>query len=408
MVEYSPDSPAAVAPFTSEAAAIQPNLVALRRALHREPEVGLDLPLTQAKVLEELADLDLQITLGKKLTSVVAVLHGAKPGPTVLLRGDMDALPVEEENDLEYRSTNGAMHACGHDLHTAWLAGAARILAARQQDLAGKVLFMFQPGEESWAGARHMIDEGLLHTTGELPIAAYGLHAVPGPIGEISTRPGPMMASSNHLRVTLHGKGGHGSVPSGAIDPVPAVAELTLALLAMPTRRIPTFEPVVLTVSELSASRTINVINASASLAATVRTHSVEVLDAIEREARSLASGIAAAHNLRAEVTFNRVYPVTANDAAEAGRVQETAIEMFGAERYRAYENPAMGSEDFSFVLQQIPGAFATVGATPAHLAPEDVAYNHSPLVQFDDAVLGDAAALLAQLAWNRLEAAAR
>src|SRR5256714_2955036 len=209
-----------------DAEAIAPELVGLRRAIHREPEIGLDLPETQGKVLAALDGLPLEISLGTALSSVTAVLRGegaaapggnarggdATGGPVVLLRGDMDALPVAERTGLDYASqTAGVMHACGHDLHTAMLAGAARLLAARRRELPGTVVFMFQPGEEGHAGARHMISEGVLDAAGQRPVAAYALHvaSAESPARVCSTRPGPMLAAAEVLAVTVHGHGGH-------------------------------------------------------------------------------------------------------------------------------------------------------------------------------------------------------
>ncbi|MDN5636211.1 MAG: amidohydrolase, partial [Brevibacterium sp.] len=188
--------------FTTEAQALATELSELRRELHRNPELGLDLPITQKLALDALEDLPLEITTGKNLSSIVAVLRGGKPGPTVLLRGDMDALPVAEETDLDFASTNGRMHACGHDLHVAGLVGAAKLLSAHQEELAGTVAFMFQPGEEGQGGAKDMIDEGMFDAIGSTPDAAYGIHVAPGTPGTFTTKPGPLMAGANTIHVT--------------------------------------------------------------------------------------------------------------------------------------------------------------------------------------------------------------
>ena len=254
--------------FPREATAIAADLVALRRALHRDPEVGNDLPRTQTRVLEALDGLPLEITTGDSLTSVVAVLRGSRPGPTVLLRGDMDALPVREDNDLDYRSTNGAMHACGHDLHTAGLVRAARLLSAHREELAGNVVFMFQPGEEGPGGAEPMVAEGVLDAAGVRADAAFAVHVLPGERGVFTLRPGPIMAGSNVLRVTFHGAGGHGSQPQTALDPVPPLVEFCQALQVMITRRFSVFDPVVAAITNLSAGEAVNVIPASASMGA--------------------------------------------------------------------------------------------------------------------------------------------
>src|SRR5580700_4215134 len=229
-----------------DAEAIAGDLRQLRRAIHREPEIGNDLPRTQEKVLAALDGLPLEVTTGTGLSSVTAVLRGGQPGPAVLLRGDMDALPITERTGLDYASAvTGVMHACGHDLHTAMLAGAARLLSARQAELPGNVIFMFQPGEEGQAGAAHMITEGVLDAAGGRPVAAYALHAASAqfPPGMFATRPGSMMAAADILDVTVRGHGGHASQPHLAQDPIPAACEMVTALQTV-TRRFDVFDPV--------------------------------------------------------------------------------------------------------------------------------------------------------------------
>lgn len=389
--------------FAAEGQDLLPELVSLRRDIHREPEVGLHLPRTQQKILDALAGLGLEITTGKSLSSVTAVLRGGEDGPSVLLRGDMDALPVQELTDLEYASTNGAMHACGHDLHVAGLVGAARLLAAQQRDISGNVIFMFQPGEEGDGGAGLMIEEGVLEAAGEKPVAAYGVHVRPGPLGVFRTRPGTLMAGANELRITVHGSGGHGSQPHNALDPVPALVEIAGALQVMATRKFSVFDPIVLTVTQLEAGRAINVIPDTARLGASVRTLSAESVDRLIVETKALADGIAAAHGCTAEVSFEILYPMTENDPSRTFEAIRELRELFGEERVIQSRDPLMGSEDFSLVLQKIPGAFLFLGATPPEVDPETAAWNHSPRVLFDDSVLADQAAALAQLAFNRL-----
>ncbi|MGX0886058.1 amidohydrolase [Kocuria rhizophila] len=390
--------------FLDHAASLQPELVALRRALHAHPEVGNDLPWTQQRIVDALDGLDLEITLGRSVSSVVAVLRGAKPGPTVLLRGDMDGLPVVEQTGLDYASTNGAMHACGHDLHMAGLVGAARLLSTRREELAGNVVFMFQPGEEGPGGAKPMIEEGLLEITGEKPVAAYGIHVFPGQRGLFSYRPSTAMAGANYMRVTFHGEGGHGSQPHTAKDPVPALLEFGTALQTMVTRRFSVFDPVVASITQLSAGEALNVIPGRASLGASVRTLSAASDEAFPAAVRELAHGIAAAHGVRAEVDWTVLYPLTRNDDAETAFVAGTLAELVGEDHVRLDANPLMGSEDFSFVLDQVPGCFFFLECSPPDLAQENPGWNHSPTVLFDDAVLGTQAAALAELAWRRLQ----
>ena len=390
--------------FLDHATSLQPELVALRRSLHAHPEVGNDLPWTQQRIVEALDGLDLEVTLGHSVSSVVAVLRGARPGPTVLLRGDMDGLPVTEQTGLEYASTTGAMHACGHDLHMARLVGAAHLLSARRDELAGSVVFMFQPGEEGPGGAKPMIEEGLLEVTGEKPVAAYGIHVFPGERGLFTYRPGTAMAGANYLHVTFHGEGGHGSQPHTAKDPVPALLEFGTALQTMVTRRFSVFDPVVASITQLSAGEAINVIPGRASLGASVRTLSAASDEAFPAAVRELAHGIAAAHGVRAEVEWTVLYPLTLNDDAETAFVANTLAELVGEEHVRQDADPLMGSEDFSFVLDQVPGCFFFLECSPPDLAQENPGWNHSPTVLFDDAVLGTQAAALAELAWRRLQ----
>ena len=387
--------------FTEAGAALRPALVALRRELHADPEVGLELPRTQARILAALEGLNLEITLGKSTTSVVAVLHGARPGPTVLLRGDMDGLPVEELTGLEYAATNGAMHACGHDLHVAGLVGAARLLAARRQELAGNVLFMFQPGEEGHGGARHMLAEGLLETTGDKPIAAYAVHVQPGPRGVFSSRPGAMLAGANGLGITVNGLGGHASRPHAAIDPVPALMEIATALQTMATRKFDALDPIVVTVTLLKAGEVINVIPDKAALGATVRTLSKASTEKLAVETKRLAENIALAHGCTAEVEFHVAYPVTVNDPGTTAAALETLRNQFGSDRVVQAENPVMASEDFSVVLEEVPGTYIFLACSPDGSDAQE--FNHSPRVIFDDSVLGDQAAALAQLAFSHL-----
>lgn len=389
--------------FRDDAQALVPDLVDLRRSIHREPEVGLDLPRTQAKVLDALDGLDLEITTGTGLSSVTAVLRGAKPGPTVLLRGDMDALPIEEDVDIDFAATNGNMHACGHDLHVAGLVGAARLLSAHRADLAGNVIFMFQPGEESPGGAKPMIDEGLLAAAGDPPVAAYAIHVTTAPYGAFLLKPGTIMSSRSELQVTLRGKGAHGSRPHLGVDPVAPVAEIVTALNTMVTKSFDVLDPVVLSVTQLSGSRAANVIPESAGLGASIRTLSEDSLVLIQERVREVVEGIAAAHRCTADIDFTVDYPVTVNDEEETQFASSVLEQRFGADRLVPMSDPRMGSEDFSFVLNAVPGTFLFLGATPEGMDTTGIA-NHSPRVQFDDRVLSDQSAALAQLAWERLQ----
>jgi amidohydrolase len=397
-----------VAAIRDEAAAISADLIELRRSIHAEPEIGLDLPKTQHKVLDALAGLPLEISTGAGLTSVTAVLRGGRPGQTVLLRGDMDALPVTERTGLPYASRiDGAMHACGHDLHTAMLAGAAWLLSARQADLAGNVIFMFQPGEEGPGGAQIMVAEGVLGAAGEPPVAAYALHVASGllPFGLLASRPGPIMAAADTLRVTVKGRGGHGSQPHHAADPIPVACEIVLALQAMVTRQFDVFDPIVLTVGTFHAGTADNIISDEATFVATIRSFSAQARDAVQRSAPRVCRDVATAHGLTAAAEFVDGYPVTVNSAAEAAFAERTVTEVLGEGRYVTAPNPLTGSEDFSYVLDEVPGAFLMLGACPPDTDPFTAPFNHSAEAVFDDAVLADGTALYADLALRRLAA---
>ena len=381
------------------------DLTTLRRAIHAEPEIGLHLPNTQQRILDALAGLPLEISLGEGLTSVVAVLRGGAPGPLVLLRGDMDALPLTELAEEPFVSTNGAMHACGHDLHVAGLVGAAKLLCARRDELAGDVLFMFQPGEEGPDGARHMITEGVLEAAGRRPDAAYGLHVVAGqvPAGVVTGRRGPFMAAADELHVRVIGAGGHGSQPFLTRDPVPALCEMVLALQTMVTRQFDVFDPVVLTVGRIAAGTKENIIPDDARLDATIRTFTLTARDRIKEAAPRVCRAVADAHGLTAEIDYHDGYPPTVNNDAELDFVQATVKDLFGADRWHTAANPHPGAEDFSRILLEIPGAYVFFGtcATDDHTTAPT---NHASTARFDDQWLADTATLLAELAVRRME----
>ena len=339
--------------------------VELRRRIHRRPEIGLTLPRTQQTVLDALAGLPLKIRTGQNTTSVIATLDGARPGPTVLLRADMDALPLQEDTGLPFASeVPGAMHACGHDTHLAMLVTAARMLAERRDALAGRVLFMFQPGEEGYHGARVMLEEGLLE--GETPAFAFGLHAgARNAAGVISTRPGPLMASGDTLKIVVRGRGGHASAPHDCLDPIPVACEIVQAFQTLVTRRVNAFDPAIVTVAKIEAGTTRNIIPETANLLGTIRTVSEKTRASVLEHVKRVATGIAGAHGAEAEVELITGYPVTVNHAEGAARVLRVATELLGAGHVEEMRTPIMGSEDFSYVLQRVPGAFAFLGTRP-------------------------------------------
>ncbi len=391
-----------------EASAIAGQIAELRHAIHHEPEIGHDLPRTRDKVLAALAGLPLEITQGGRLASVTAVLRGARPGPVVLLRGDMDALPVTEATGLPYASRfDGVMHACGHDLHTAMLAGAARLLSARRAELPGSVIFMFQPAEEGGHGARMMIEDGVLEAAGTRPVAAYGMHVQSHhlPHGVFAVRPGPALAAADQLFVTVRGRGGHASAPHLSADPIPAACAMVTALQTLVTRRFDVFDPVVITVGSFHAGTTDNVIPDEAVFKTTLRSFSPSSRRRLREETQVLVRDIAAAHGLTADAEYIDGYPVTVNDATEAAFAGAAAAGLFGAARVVTPPAPLTGAEDFSYVLNEVPGAFVLLGACPRDTDPATAPSNHSAAALFDDGVLADGAALYAELALRRLAA---
>jgi amidohydrolase len=391
------------ADLLADAERLLPEMVELRRRIHRTPELGLILPSTQAAVLEAIDGLALEVRTGEAVSSVVADLSGGD-GPVVLLRGDMDALPMPEDTGLEFASAvDGCMHACGHDAHTAMLVGAARLLHARRAELPGTVRFMFQPGEEGHHGARYMIDEGVLD--GDEPVdAAFALHVSPNlPSGSVWTRGGPLMASADILEIKVVGKGGHASTPYLANDPMPIAAEIVQALQVMATRRINTFDPVVVTITKIRAGTADNVIPETVDMLGTLRAVSEHSrIIAIEAMAQ-LVEGIASAHGMRAELTVHKGYPVTINHDQSAGFVLDVATDLLGADGSGRMPAPVMGAEDFSYVLQRRPGAMAFLGVCPPGEHPARAHACHSNRMTIDEEAMTVGAAMYAAMAIEHL-----
>ncbi len=374
------------------------DVVALRRDLHAEPELGLDNPRTQALVLDALDGLPLEVRTGTGLTSVVADLVGATDGPTVLLRADTDALPMTEDTDLEFRSTiDGRAHACGHDAHTAMLVGAARVLAARRNELQGRVRFMFQPGEEGFAGARLMIDEGVLDNVDR----AFALHVSPNQrVGTASCRPGPLLAGDTSITVTVRGHGGHASTPHLATDPIPATAAIITALQTTVTREVDVFDPAVLTIAHVVAGTTTNVIPETAFFEGTIRCISERTRARIREAVARTIRGVAEAHGCTVDIEMVDGYPVTLNDVGEAARFAEVCRATLGEDGHRLMPAPAMGGEDFSYVLQKVPGVMAFLGVCPAtELNPRSAPSLHSNRMELNEDGLVHGIALHAAMA---------
>ena len=375
---------------------------AMRRRLHEWPEIGNHLPRTRDEVLAEIDDLPLDVTLHESTSGVTALLEGTTPGPTILLRGDMDALPMPEDTGLDFASkVDGCMHACGHDTHTAMLAASARVLSERRDEIAGRVMFMFQPGEEGHHGAKHMLDEGLLDVPPmsdgtQSPVsAAFAIHMTSAlPTGWVSTRPGAVMASADVLRVTVTGRGGHASEPYRALDPVPVACEIVTALNSMITRSIDPFDPAVLTVARLVAGTTNNVIPETAMIEGTIRAVSESTRAKVHDGLKRVANGIAEAHGCGAEVQIEYGYPVTTNDDRFAEFSLGLAREVAGVGETVELPHPVMGAEDFSYVLNEVPGSMVFLGGTPLGTNLSTVAPNHSNRVFFEEQAMTTGIAL--------------
>jgi amidohydrolase len=370
--------------FLDGAKELLPAAVTLRRRIHRKPELGLNLPETTQAVLDGLQGLDVSIARGSSTSGLVVSLTGTKPGSqsgrTILLRGDMDALPMPEETGLDFASEiPGRMHACGHDSHTAMLVQAVHLLHRHRDELPGTVKFMFQPGEEGHAGARKMIEDGLLDTDPK-PDAAFALHIFPNfKAGAIAGRPGPILASVDTWTIKVKGRGGHASMPHLAVDPVPVACEIGLALHAMVTRRANAFDPIVLTLGKIAGGTASNIIPETVDMLGTLRTTSEAARENAHQGIRRVATNIAAAHACEAEVRISSGYPVTVNDADFVDFARGVAADLVGGENYVPLPAPFMGAEDFSYVLQRMPGCMMFLGVMPEGAEEHDhIASCHS------------------------------
>jgi hippurate hydrolase len=353
---------------------------------------------TLAKIKDALAGLPLEFREGPSTTGLLAVLKGPSNGRTVLLRGDMDALPLHEDTGLDFSSeTAGAMHACGHDTHVAMLVGAAKMLCARKDELAGTVYFMFQPGEEGHHGARFMLDDGLIDP---LPDAAFALHIMPNaPHGVFTGRAGPLLASSDILSIKVKGAGGHASMPHDATDPIPVACEIVSAIQSMVTRKISVFDPAVITIAKIEAGTTNNIIPETASMLGTIRTLSPKRRAMVAEELHRLIPAIAAAHGCSAEVHIEQGFPVTICDNHAVRFGQQVVGAQFGTDSWMSLDHPIMGAEDFAYVLEKVPGAMFFLGASHEGDDWRSCCGLHSNRMVLDERVMAKGAALHAALA---------
>lgn len=374
-------------------------VIQLRRAIHADPEIGLDCRRTTDKIKAALAGLPLEFREGPSTSGLVAILRGGGDnGRAVLLRGDMDALPIEEETGLSFASRNpGLMHACGHDSHSAMLVGAARALCARRDSLPGTVVFMFQPGEEGYHGARFMLEDGLLDDVlpGRRPDAAFALHIWPtARRGTVIGKAGPLLASADTLHATITGRGGHAAMPHDSLDPIPVACEIVMALQTFIARTVPVTDPAVLSITKIAAGSAHNIIPSSAELLGTLRTLSENTRSTVQAGFKRIVEHVAAAHGLQGEARVEEGYPVTVNDGRAVDLVRRCAASVGSAEDWVELPAPIMGAEDFAYVLRQIPGAMAFVGV--AHEGT-DAAANpplHNSRMVLDEEMLAKGVAL--------------
>lgn len=351
--------------FHAAAEAEYDAMIALRRAIHADPELGLHCTRTSAKLKASLEGLPLEIRDSTSTSGFVAILRGARPGRTVLLRGDMDALPIHEDTGLDFSSrTDGKMHACGHDTHSAMLAAAARILCAQQASLEGTIVFMFQPGEEGHHGARFMIEDGLLDDPA--PDGAFALHVWPTlPGGVVTSRAGALLASTDALNAIIRGRGGHAAMPYEAVDPIPVACQAVTALQTHIARRIAFFDPAILTITQIHAGTAYNVIPECVELKGTLRTLSDGVRAKGKAAFEKIVTDVAASADCTAEIRIDQGYPACRNDPRAVELAASVARDLFGDDAFVEMPSPIMGGEDFAYVLQKVPGCMAFVGVAP-------------------------------------------
>ena len=366
-------------------------IVALRRDIHREPELGFDTEKTAGKVLAALEGLPLDVETGVAENGIVATLEGEGDGPTVALRADMDALPILEDTGLPFASeTEGKMHACGHDGHTSMLVGAAHALSGMRDRLGGTVKFVFQPAEEGGGGGKVMVDEGVADDVSSI----FALHLWPGlPFGKVATKAGPIMAAADAFEMEVKATGSHGAMPHLGSDAISIAAQVVTALQTIVSREVDPVEPAVLTVGEIGAGTAFNVIPDKAHLGGTVRTLNADLRQRMPRRMEELARGIAKGMRGDIDLDYTFSYPVTVNDEAAAILALDVAEDLFGGESVLELPSPSMGAEDFSYFLEKVPGAFIWLGIG------EDASGLHTPKFAFDEDILPRGSALLAALA---------
>jgi len=388
--------------FIEEAKELFSYTQGLRRDFHIHPEMGFQEVRTAGIVAKELKELGLEVATGLAETGVVAMIEGARPGPTVLLRADMDALPIHEQTGAEYASQiDGVMHACGHDGHTAVLLTVARLLHARRDQIAGRVKLVFQPAEEGMGGAEKMIEAGILKDP--RPDVALALHVWNDkPLGWLGIAAGPVMAGAEIFKVVLTGKGGHGASPHLTVDPVVAAAQVVTALQGIVARNIDPLKTAVVTVGSLHAGTAFNVIPPSAELTGTIRTFEPSVRETVVKRFEQVVRNVAEAMGCQAAIDVKRLTPAVINQAEATEAVQRAARAELPDAQIDSAPYITMGSEDMAFILEQTGGCFIFMGSANAEKGLNFG--HHHPKFDFDEAVLPRAAALLAAAAWEYLK----
>jgi len=382
--------------FYAQAQSLLPEMIERRRDFHRHPELGFQEFRTAGIVAKALSELGLEVQTGVGKTGVVGLLEGDKPGPVILLRFDMDALPIAEANTTEYISeTSNVMHACGHDGHTAIGLGVAKLLAPLRDQMAGTIKFVFQPAEEGLGGALAMVKDGVL--TGPAPERSLALHVWNDkPLGWVAATDGPAMAAAEKFTIRLQGRGGHGASPSLAKDPVVAAAQIISALQTIPSRNVSPLESAVVSVTALSGGEAFNVIPDAVTLKGTIRTFTKEVRDIVLQRFDKIVSGIADAMDCPATIEREILMPVVRNNAEMSRKVRELAATLPGVEHISDDER-TMGSEDMAYMMDTIPGCYFFVGS--ANMEAGLNFPHHHPRFDFDERVLALGATLMAKAA---------
>jgi amidohydrolase len=370
-------------------------VVATRRDLHQHPELGFEEERTSAMVAARLRELGFEVHTGIGKTGVVGVLRGGRPGKTIMLRADMDGLPIDEENQVAYRSrTPVHMHACGHDGHVAMLLGAARVVASRKDEVAGTVCFLFQPAEEGKGGAKAMIEDGVLEKFGIE--RAYGLHlASSHPAGQVGVREGAFYASSDSIEITIEGKGGHGASPHLSIDPVYVASQFVVAVQQIVSRNVDPIEPAVVTIGAIHGGTTHNVIPSRVTLMGTVRAFDAEVRAKMAERIERVLRGICESSGATYAFEYLWRYPVTSNDAEQTRYVRALAERVAGAEHV-ADVPKLMGAEDFSFFAERVPACFFTIGSNGG---PDSAWPHHHARFDIDESALPTGVRMMIALA---------